>query len=167
MDKSIIDPFVQVSIHVPDWVKPGTSSHGSSGSNGTGNLNGGEGRRTTTDPEPLMTTSPVDMEPNIISTLTSGDPNDPQPAHTLPARVISDRTGVIKNNGFNPVWEELLSITFDVVGDMKDLVFVRFTIRDEGDDDEKSRPIAVYCSSLGGLRQGKCLRQVYSWSRVD
>ena len=153
MDKGIIDPFVRISVHIPDWVKPSSSSSGSNGSNGTTSPIGNESRKRTTDPESLLATSPVDIDPNIISMLTSGDPSDPQLPNTQPARVISNRTSVIKNNGFNPVWEESLSITFDVVGDMKDLVFVRFTIRDEGDGGE-SRPIAVYCSSLGSLRQG-------------
>ena len=152
MDKSIIDPFVQISVHVPHWVKPSSSSNGSNGSNGTTNPNGNESRKKTTEPE-FLASSPVDIDPNIISMPNSGDASDPQLAQTQPARVISSRTGVIKNNGFNPVWEESLSIMFDAVGDMKDLVFVKFTIRDEGDGGE-SRPIAVYCSSLGSLRQG-------------
>lgn len=150
MDKSIIDPFVQISVHVPDWVKPSSSGNSS---NGTTSPNGNESRKKASDPEPLVS-SPIDIDPNLISTPNGGDASDPQLAQTQPARVISNRTGVIKNNGFNPVWEESISITFNVVGDMKDLVFVKFTIRDEGDGGE-SRPIAVYCSSLGSLRQGK------------
>jgi len=106
--------------------------------------NGNESRKKPTDPESLVSTSLVDIDPNMILTPNSGDPNDPQLANTRPARVISTRTGVIKNNGFNPVWEELLSILFDVA---------RFTIKDEGDDEE-SRRIAVHSSSLGSLRQG-------------
>jgi phosphatidylinositol phospholipase C delta len=154
MDKSIIDPFVQVSVHIPDWVKPGSSSNGSSGSNGTASPNGNESRKKITDQESLVSSPLVDIDPNFIPTPSSSDPNDPQLVLTRPARVIYNRTSVIKDNGFNPVWEESLSITFDVVGDMKDLVFVRFTIKDEGDNEE-SRSIAVYCSSLGSLRQGK------------
>lgn len=154
MDKSIIDPFVQVSVHIPDWVRPGSSSNGSNGSNGTPTPNGHESKKKTTDPDALVSSPLADIDPSFILTSNSGDPNDPQLAHARPARVISNRTGVIKNNGFNPVWEEMVSITFDIVGDMKDLVFVRFTIKDEGDDEE-NRPIAVYCSSLGSLRQGK------------
>ena len=154
MNKSIIDPFVQVSVHIPDWVRPGSSSNVSSGSNGTASPNGNESRKRITDPEPLVSSPLFEIDPNIISTTNSGDPSDPQLAHARPARVISNRTTVIKDNGFNPVWEELVSITFDVVGDMKDLVFVRFTIKDEGEDEE-NRPLAVYCSSLGSLRQGK------------
>jgi len=150
VDKSIIDPFVQISVHVPDWVKPSSSGNSS---NGTTSPNGNESRKKASDPEPLVS-SPIDIDPNLISTPNGGDASDPQLAQTQPARVISNRTGVIKNNGFNPVWEESISITFNVVGDMKDLVFVKFTIRDEGDGGE-SRPIAVYCSSLGSLRQGK------------
>jgi len=154
MNKSIIDPFVQVSVHIPDWVRPGSSSNGSSGSNGMVSPNGNEGRKKSTDPESLVSTPLVDIDPNSILTTNGGDPSDLQLAHARPARVISGRTGVVKNNGFNPVWEELVSVTFDVMGDMKDLVFVRFTVKDEGEDEENRR-IAVYCSSLGSLRQGK------------
>ncbi|KAF8607096.1 hypothetical protein BDV93DRAFT_520006 [Ceratobasidium sp. AG-I] len=61
------------------------------------------------------------------------------------------RTTAIKNNGFNPVWEESVSIPFSCVGDMWDLIFVKFAVVDDDDDDD---PLAVYCASLGNLRQG-------------
>jgi phosphatidylinositol phospholipase C delta len=154
MNKSIIDPFVQVSVHIPDWVRPGSSSNGSNGSNGTVSPIGNESRKRTPDPESLVSSPLADIDPNSMLTMNSGDPSDPQLAYARSARVISNRTGAIKNNGFNPVWEELVSITFDVMGDMKDLVFVRFTVKDEGEDEENRR-IAVYCSSLGSLRQGE------------
>ena len=50
------------------------------------------------------------------------------------ARVISSRTLSVMKNGFNPVWEETLSMTFESVGgdDMLDLVFVRFLVRNAG-----------------------------------
>lgn len=149
MDKSIIDPFVQVFVHVPDWVNPAASLNGTlntSTSNGSANTNGGGGgvlSRKNTDQE--YVSSPTEM--------VSRNSSDSQIVPTQPARILSTKTGVVKSNGFNPVWEEKLSITFDVVGDMTDLVFVRFNVRDEGDDEE-SRPIAVYCSSVGSLRQG-------------
>lgn len=58
----------------------------------------------------------------------------------------------MKNNGFNPVWQEDLRLPFDCVGDMKDLIFVKFAVRHEGRDEED--PLAVYCTSLGSLQQG-------------
>lgn len=107
MDKSMVDPYVEVSIYVPDW--PHASHHRSSSSSAT--------------------------------TLTGST-----------GRLLSRRTSSVKNNGFNPVWQELLSFPFDCVGDMFDLIFVRFAVRRDGDNDED--PIAVYCVSLGSLAMG-------------
>ena len=59
---------------------------------------------------------------------------------------------MVKNNGFNPVWEQQLCLPFDLVGDMRDLVFVRFSVRQEDKDDDE--PLAVYCASLGSLNSG-------------
>jgi phosphatidylinositol phospholipase C delta len=72
--------------------------------------------------------------------------------NATPARTTSFRTGAVKNNGFNPVWQEMLSLPFDCVGDMMDLVFVRFAVKQE--DKEDVEPLAFYCSSLGCLEQG-------------
>ena len=75
-------------------------------------------------------------------------------------RATTVRTSVVKNNGFNPVWEEKVSLQFDCVADLLDLIFVRFAIKDErGTDDE---PLAVYCIPLGSIQQGTLL--VYSSS---
>ena len=71
------------------------------------------------------------------------------------------KTGVVKNNGFNPVWEQSLSLPFDCVGDMLDLVFVRFAVKQEDKEDEE--PLAVYCASLASLNFGT-LRRVRRWS---
>jgi phosphatidylinositol phospholipase C delta len=59
----------------------------------------------------------------------------------------------VKNNGFNPVWEEKLSIPFNCVGEMLDLVFVRFVVRRQ-EDKEGDEPLAIYCASLGSLGRG-------------
>ncbi|KAJ7672409.1 1-phosphatidylinositol-4,5-bisphosphate phosphodiesterase 1 [Mycena polygramma] len=105
-----VDPFVEVSLHVPDW--SGFRQHQ------LGLL---------TPPSPLPATSSVNT--------------------------IVYRTSAVKNNGFNPVWEEKMRIPFSCVGDMMDLIFVRFAVRQDGskDDDE---PLAVYCASLACLQQG-------------
>lgn len=104
-DKAV-DPFVEVSIHVPDWPHQGTTA-------------------------------------------------------VEPARTLSYRTGVVKNNGFNPVWEETLHIPFDCVGDMRDLIFVRFVVR-QGDR-EDVEPLAVYSASLGSLGHGELLLRFLLW----
>jgi phosphatidylinositol phospholipase C delta len=69
------------------------------------------------------------------------------------ARSISRKTRVVKNNGFNPVWQEKFSLPFDCVGDMQDLIFVKFAVRQEDGDD--GEPLAVYCASLGSLQHGE------------
>ncbi|CAE6474034.1 unnamed protein product [Rhizoctonia solani] len=61
------------------------------------------------------------------------------------------RTTTIPNNGFNPVWEETVSIPFTCTADMWDLIFLRLAVLDDEDDDE---PLAVYCSPLVSLRKG-------------
>ncbi|KAF9007562.1 hypothetical protein BDQ17DRAFT_1350891 [Cyathus striatus] len=83
--KSGLDPWVEVSLHVPDW-------------------------------------------PRSVSSSTGSTPNSLPPVGATPAKVISFRTSVVKNNGFNPVWEEKLQIPFDCVGDLMDLIFVRFIV---------------------------------------
>ena len=73
---------------------------------------------------------------------------------TVRARSAAARTNVVRGNGFNPVWQETLSLAYDVVGDMRELVFVRFEVYDEADDEE---PLAEYTVSLGSLQQGASL----------
>ncbi|KAJ6453594.1 phosphoinositide-specific phospholipase C [Mycena sanguinolenta] len=106
-----IDPFVEVSLYVPDWSGFQSNKWGAAGVTGT-----------------------PPSSPSSIS-------------------AIAYRTSSVKNNGFNPVWEEKLRIPFSCVGDMMDLVFVRFAVRQDGsrDDDE---PLAVYCAPLACLQQG-------------
>jgi phosphatidylinositol phospholipase C delta len=98
IDKSAIDPYVEVSVHFPDWG--------------------------------LFSAPPVSTS----------------------ALQVSSRTSTVKNNGFNPVWEETLSLPFEVLGDMRELVFVRFAVREEGDDENEA--LAVHCVSLACLREG-------------
>jgi phosphatidylinositol phospholipase C delta len=101
IDKSALDPYVEVSLHLPDWG--------------------------------LYSSPPTSASPFQVSYRTSG----------------------VKNNGFNPVWEEALSLPFEVVGDMRELVFVRFAVRQDGDDERE--PLAVHCVSLACLREGTYL----------
>lgn len=119
LTKHIADPFVEVSLLIPDWAH-----------------------------------LPSLLQPERSSSIYSS-PAGPSAATSSPARVITHRTGVVKNNGFNPVWEEALSIPFDCVGEMKDLLFVRFEVKQ--DDGEEHGPLAVYCSSLGSLEEGSFL----------
>lgn len=67
-------------------------------------------------------------------------------------RAITARTSSVKNNGFNPVWQESLRLTFECAANLLDLVFVRFTVLRDGEND--SEPIAVYCVNLASLAMG-------------
>ncbi|KZV60623.1 PLC-like phosphodiesterase [Peniophora sp. CONT] len=113
--KGTMDPFVEVSVHVPDW----------------------------------MHVLPKDTAPN-------GKPALPGGEGATPAKVAVARTGVVKNNGFNPVWAESLSLPFDVLGGMRELVFVRVAVRDAsrgiGGDEEDA--LAVWCASVGEIAEG-------------
>lgn len=100
IDKSARNPYVEVTVHFPDW---GLCS------------------------SPPASTSAIQ---------------------------VSYRTIAVKNNGFNPVWEEALSLPFEVVGDMRELVFVRFVVREDGEDEKEA--LAVHCVSLACLREGAC-----------
>lgn len=102
VNKSIVDPFVEVTLHVPDWAHSVPAAP----------LTGGMGSSS--------------------------------------ASTAMYKTSVVKNNGFNPVWEEKLHIPFTCVGDMKDLIFVSFAVR-QTDVDE---PLALFCASLGSLQLG-------------
>ena len=119
IDRSILDPFIEVSLHIPDWTHA-----------------------------PFLPPTPGEREyspPNNTSPSASG---------ATSARTVTLKTGVVKNNGFNPVWEQSLSLPFDCVGDMLDLVFVRFAVKQEDKDDEE--PLALYCTSLASLNSGAC-----------
>jgi phosphatidylinositol phospholipase C, delta len=98
VDKPALNPYVEVSVHFPDW--------------------------------------------GLYSS----------PPSSTSALQVSNRTSTVKNNGFNPIWEEMLSLPFHVLGDMRELVFVRFAVREDGDDDNEA--LAVHCVSLACLREG-------------
>ncbi|KIM36249.1 hypothetical protein M413DRAFT_449303 [Hebeloma cylindrosporum] len=119
IEKSVVDPFVEISLHIPDW------SH-----------------------SPFLpesaTAAGAKYSPSTDATTTS----------VSSARTVSFRTKVIKNNGFNPVWEEELCLPFDCVGDMRDLIFVEFAVRQEGKDDDDDQPLGLYCVPLKCLEQG-------------
>ncbi|KAJ7700454.1 PLC-like phosphodiesterase [Mycena rosella] len=105
-----VDPYVEVSVHVPDWsgfLHPSASTSSPSG----------------TSPSPSL---------NIIAS-----PSPPTPTSTSAS--VTYRTSAVKNNGFNPVWEERLRIPFAAVVDMMELVFVRLAVRQDGGGTRRSR----------------------------
>lgn len=102
VDRPALNPYVEVSVHLPDWglYSPPAAPAGTS------------------------------------------------------ALQVSNRTRTVRNNGFNPVWEETLGLPFSVLGDMRELVFVRFAVREDGEDEREA--LAVHCVSLACLREGVC-----------
>ncbi|KAF8965762.1 PLC-like phosphodiesterase [Flammula alnicola] len=134
-DKVIADPYVEVTTYIPDWpVLPESKKAKDLGKD----------------------KDKAEVKPKDI--VGNGTPNSPilsPPATAMastPGRSVTKRTAVVKKNGFNPVWEEELCLPFDCVGDMMDLIFVRFIVRQEVKDTDE--PLAVYCASLGSLQQG-------------
>ncbi|KAF8877451.1 PLC-like phosphodiesterase [Gymnopilus junonius] len=121
---SSVDPFVEVSLHIPDWSKSPFL------------------------PDSAMSSPTAQYSPPSDASLTS----------VSSARTVTFRTPVVKNNGFNPVWQEELCLPFDCVGDMRELIFVEFVVRQEGKEGEHGHtggePLGIYCVPLGCLEQG-------------
>ncbi|KAF8877456.1 PLC-like phosphodiesterase [Gymnopilus junonius] len=113
-EKTVVDPFVEVTLYLPDW--------------------------------PLFDGK---MKDKGKAKAYSSDGGHLSP---LPSRALSSRTLVVRKNGWNPVWEEKLTILFDCVGDMMDLIFVRFVVKQ--DDKGADEPLAMYCAPLGSLQHG-------------
>ena len=135
-DKPVLHPYVEVTVHVPDW------TYAQSGEGGAA-----EGEAESGEEGEVGGARQGSGGSAAASTTTLG---------ALSARSVTYRTSAVKNNGFNPIWEEKIRIPFECVGDMWDLVFVRFVVRQEdGKDDED--PLAVYCVSLGSLGHGEWL----------
>ena len=138
-DRPVLHPYVEVTVHVPDWTYSQTGEGGAAEGEGE---SGEEGEEVGAAHRGL---APGGSAAAGASTTTLG---------ALSARSVTYRTSAVKNNGFNPIWEEKIRIPFECVGDMWDLVFVRFVVRQEdGKDDED--PLAVYCVSLGSLGHGE------------
>ncbi|KJA21323.1 hypothetical protein HYPSUDRAFT_67845 [Hypholoma sublateritium FD-334 SS-4] len=118
IEKSVVDPYVEVYLHIPDW------SH-----------------------------SPFLPESAKAAGARYSPSTDATTTTVSSARTVSFRTPVVKNNGFNPVWQEELCLPFDCVGDMKELIFVEFVVRQDGES-EDHEPLGIYCIPLGCLEQG-------------
>ncbi len=127
-----VDPYVEVSLHIPEWthcVSLPPSTHASSHTS---------------------TSSPV-------SNSTSSQPPSQEPLRfvTSQPKTLTCRTQIVKNNGFNPIWNDPIRIPFDCIPlpGMLELIFVRFVVKQEGLKDD-AEPLAVCCVSLGEMQQG-------------
>ncbi|KAJ7074909.1 1-phosphatidylinositol-4,5-bisphosphate phosphodiesterase 1 [Mycena belliarum] len=114
VDKSIIDPYIEVALHIPDW-----------------------------------SNSP------FLPANKNYDHDPPSGAHggsATSGRTISFSTRAVKNNGFNPMWQEELCLPFDCIGGMKELIFAEFTVRQENKADHE--PLARFIAPLSSLHHG-------------
>ncbi|KAF9044937.1 hypothetical protein BJ165DRAFT_1611178 [Panaeolus papilionaceus] len=177
--RAIVDPYVEVTVHVPDGPLVQKGSGGGSGSGGLGaglSLKRGRSRSrprdisvdrkrsTSRNPQSGHAVKANGATPSFMvddkGTLDLHSAHQPEPngssaAASVHERVVTKHTGVVKRNGFNPVWEEKLRLTFDCVGDMLDLAFVRFAVKQEdGAKHETDEGLAVYCAPVGCLGMG-------------
>ncbi|KAJ7224502.1 PLC-like phosphodiesterase [Mycena pura] len=114
IEKSNVDPYVEVVLHIPAWSHP-----------------------------PFL--------PELYKSYTHIPPSDANGGSTT-ARKISFATGAVKDNGFNPTWQEELCLPFDCVGGMKELVFVEFIVKQDKKPD--AEPLASYIAPLSSLEHG-------------
>lgn len=131
---SSVDPYVEVSLHIPEW------THCIS---------------------PVL---PLSL-PSVHATTHTSQSNppsspktqsqDPLRFATSQPKTLTHRTQIVKNNGFNPIWNEVIRIPFDCIPlpGMLELIFVRFVVKQEGLRDD-AEPLAVCCVSLGEMQQG-------------
>lgn len=126
----VVDPYVEVTLFVPDW--PIVADH-----------------KKPSEKDKVKQAKTPDSAPNAQAAL---QPATSTSGASSPGYSLTRRTSTVKKNGFNPVWEEHLALPFDCAGDMMDLIFVRFTVKQEVKDSDE--PLAVYCASLGSLQQG-------------
>lgn len=165
-----LSPYVEVSLYVPDWPMLGSAE--SNAVEGEGNegglLQSGSLRRMGSTKRKRSSTALRAVPPSYLKPTTPNSTNPTPPENnplippgagpaplpsSIPGKTISGKTSVVKNNGFNPVWEETLQLPFECVGDMMDLIFVRFVVQCE--DKDEDQPVAVYCASLGSLARGE------------
>lgn len=140
--KSVMDPYVQLVLHTPDLPRsfPSKSGHAQSPPNPTAASEAGS--------NPVASNVHHSLDPQGSGTLKVGS----KPSSGTPV-LVQAKTSPVKNNGFDPVWQESLHLEFEVAGDMLDLVFAQFIVKDETYSDYE-HSLAMYCISLGCIRQG-------------
>ncbi|KAJ7050569.1 PLC-like phosphodiesterase [Mycena amicta] len=111
LEKSNIDPYVEVVLHIPAWSE-----------------------------KPFLPKE---------SSYKHTPPSDPDGAS---ARKISFATTAVKDNGFNPMFQEELCLPFDCLGGMRELIFVEFLVKQDKKPDLE--PLASYIAPLSSLQHG-------------
>lgn len=143
IDKNTVDPYVKVAIHIPIWASDQTSeSIAPISVASTDNHAAAPGK---------VTSKSSTQEAVLVE---SGPAGEEEAGAAVGEREVKVKTKTIPNNGFNPVWNEKLTLPFDVFGEgMNDVIFVRFLVKDS--NMEKDGFVGGYCTSLGSLEMGK------------
>lgn len=131
-DGKSVDPYVEVSLHVPEW---------------------------TYCVSPPSLPSSADANPNMNDAAGS---EAPLQFTTTRAKTHTARTPTIKNNGFSPVWNHTLELCFDAPTQpgMLDLIFLRLLVKQDSSVSSsmagygEAETLAVCCVSLGEVREG-------------
>ncbi|KXN88958.1 1-phosphatidylinositol 4,5-bisphosphate phosphodiesterase delta-4, partial [Leucoagaricus sp. SymC.cos] len=121
-----VDSYVEVSLHVPEWTY-------------------------CVSPTLLSTSTFVPSTSTISNTTRTPQPETPLQFTTTSPEMHTLRTHTIKNNGFNPIWNQTLSIPFDAPTQpgMLDLMFLRLLVEQESSS-----------SAVGGIPRRWC---VFGW----
>lgn len=151
IDNDTVDPYVKAAIHIPIWASGQTSE--SIAPVAIGDVPKPNEPKVDQKPGELRSKS-VQEEGVLVGASGAGDE---QAGAAVGERVVTAGTRTIRNNGFNPIWDEELKLPFDVFGEgMKDLVFIRILVKDDNNMD-KDDFVGGYCTSLGSLEMGTSL----------
>ncbi|KAK3365461.1 hypothetical protein B0H63DRAFT_498231 [Podospora didyma] len=100
------------------------------------------------------------MDPYVeVEVLLADDKRNKQDVPTDPAPQLKYRTSIVRENGFNPVFNG--ECKFDVTTKYEDLIFVRWSVKlaeksklGEKSFSEKTAPFATFTAKLSSLKQG-------------
>lgn len=153
-----MDPYVKVTIHIPIWA---SSQSGDTvtpvpvapAQEARPAQKGGDKRKGRAGPAPVGGATSKSSSPEGWLS-ESGQKGDEEAGSAVGERVVKAKTDTIRNNGFNPIWDEKLTLPFDVFGEgMEDLIFVRFLVKDDNMDGDEF--VGGYCTGLGSLEMGE------------
>jgi phosphatidylinositol phospholipase C delta len=149
IDKNTVDPYVKVAIHIPIWASGQTSETIAPISVAPIVTQQSTDKHT---PAPGKVTSKSSTQEAVLA--EAGPAGEEEVGAAVGEREVKVKTKTIPNNGFNPLWNEKLTLPFDVFGEgMNDLIFVRFLVKDS--NMEKDGFVGGYCTSLGSLEMGE------------
>jgi phosphatidylinositol phospholipase C, delta len=149
IDKNTVDPYVKVTIHIPMWAN-GQTSESIAPIPVTPIVRQPSDDKHT--PAPGKVTSQSSTQEAVLA--ESGPAGEEESGAAVGERELKVKTKAVPNNGFNPVWNQKLTLPFDAFGDgMNDLIFLRFLVKDS--NIEKDGFVGGYCTSLGSLEMGE------------